>query len=86
VYKLEISDKPKKIFFKLLRRNPAQLEIIDKKILEIRENPFHYKPLRGDMKGLRRIHIDKSFVLTYEIVDDTVRIIDYDHHDKVHET
>jgi mRNA-degrading endonuclease RelE of RelBE toxin-antitoxin system len=34
-----------------------------KKIEEIVKDPYHYKPLRHDLKNIRRVHIRKSFVL-----------------------
>ncbi|MFH1505913.1 MAG: type II toxin-antitoxin system mRNA interferase toxin, RelE/StbE family [archaeon] len=85
-FDLVISDKADKKFRKLLNKNRKQLEIVNKKILQIRETPHHYKPLRGDMYSTRRVHIDKSFVLLYEIdeVNKVVRILDYEHHDKVY--
>ena len=86
VYSLEISEELDKKFDKLSKKDKKQLEIINKKIKQILENPFHFKPLRGDMYGSRRVHIDKSFVLTYEI-DETrqvIRLLDYDHHDKIY--
>jgi mRNA-degrading endonuclease RelE of RelBE toxin-antitoxin system len=38
------------------------------------------------MTGIFRVHIGKSFVLTYEILEEkrTVKLIDYNHHDKVY--
>ena len=85
-YALDISDNVNRKFNKLTKKDKKQLEIINKKINQIRENPLHFKPLRGDMKGARRVHIDKSFVLTYEIDEKNkvVRILDYDHHDKIY--
>lgn len=83
-YFLDISDKADKIFHKIGRKNPGQLEIINKKISQILENPEHYKPLRGDMHGARRVHVDSSFVLTFEIKGNIVRILDYEHHDKIY--
>ena len=85
-FDLDIADKADKKFRKLLNKNKKQLQIINKKILQIRETPHHYKPLRGDMYGTRRVHIDKSFVMTYEIdeVKKIVKILDYDHHDKIY--
>ena len=85
-YSLEISDQADKKFKKLQGRNKKQLEIIEKKVRQILDNPYHCKPLRGDMHGSRRAHIDKSFVLVYEVDEKTrtVRILDYDHHDKVY--
>ncbi len=86
-YTLEVADHLDKIFRKLSRKNKKQLEIIHKKIQEILENPYHFKPLRGDLHGARRVHIDKSFVLMYEIDEKkkAVRLLDYDHHDYVYE-
>ena len=85
-YALDISDELDKIFSKLAKKDKRQLIIIHKKVEEIKENPYHFKPLRGDMKGARRVHIAKSFVLTYEIneEDKVVRLIDYDHHDNIY--
>ncbi|MBI4919633.1 type II toxin-antitoxin system mRNA interferase toxin, RelE/StbE family [archaeon] len=85
-YHLQVSEYVDDIFQKLSKRNRKQLEIINKKINKILEDPHHFKPLRGDMKGSRRVHIDKSFVLIYEIDENskTVNLIDYDHHDKVY--
>ena len=85
-YGLQISDKIDKIFSKLLKKDRKQLEIIHKKVEEIRENPHHYKPLRGDMAGTWEVHIDKSFVLTYKSDEQNkvVKLLDYDHHDNIY--
>ena len=57
-----------------------------KKIEEIIENPHRYKPLRYDFKGLKRIHLEKSFVLVFEIdeADKMVRFLDMGHHDEIY--
>lgn len=85
-YELGISEELEKKFDKLAKKSKKQLLIIHKKIEEIRSNPYHFKPLKGDKKGTRRVHIDKSFVLTYEIDenDRVIKILDYDHHDKIY--
>lgn len=85
-YGLDISEEIDKKFIKLAKKDKRQLEMINKKVEQIRENPYHFKPLRGDMKGSRRVHIDKSFVLTYEIDESNniVRLLDYDHHDNIY--
>jgi len=85
-YELDISDKLDKVFGKLARKDRKQLLIIHKKVEEIRENPYHFKPLKGDMHGARRVHMGKSFVLTYEIDESkrVVRLLDYDHHDNIY--
>ena len=85
-YSLDISTEADKKFKKLESKNKKQLEIIDKKVRQILQNPYHFKPLRGDMHGSRRIHIDKSFVLVYEIDEKNriVKILDYDHYDNIY--
>lgn len=85
-YSLDISAEADKKFKKLESKNKKQLDIIGKKINQILQNPYHFKPLRGDMHGSRRVHIDKSFVLVYEINEKNkiVRILDYEHHDKIY--
>jgi YafQ family addiction module toxin component len=85
-YALDIPEHIDKIFLKLSRKDKKQMEIIHKKVTEIRENPHHYKPLRGDMRGALRVHIAKSFVLTFEIDEKNkvVRLLDYDHHDNIY--
>lgn len=85
-YTLELSEKISKKFYKLEKKGKAQLEAVNKKLKQILEDPYRFKPLRGDMKGGRRVHIEKSFVLTYEINENCkkVRLLDYDHHDKIY--
>jgi len=85
-YKLEISEKLDRIFQKLSKKDKKYLEIVNKKIKNILENPYQFKPLRNEMAGIRRVHIGKSFVLTYEILEGekTIRLLDYDHHDKIY--
>jgi len=86
MYSLTTKPNVDKIFLKLQKKNPKQFEIIIKKVEQILENPNHFKPLRGDLHGARRVHIDKSFVLIYEI-DETkqvVTLLDYDHHDNIY--
>lgn len=86
-YSVEISEVADEKFQKLAKKNKRQLEIIRKKIRQILEIPHHFKPLRGDKHGAYRVHIDKSFVLIYEVDEQrkTVRILDYDHHDRIYE-
>ena len=85
-YEIEISEQLHEKFEKLERKNKKQLEIINKKILQILENPYHFKQLHGDMKGARRVHIDTSFVLVFEIDErrKVIRLLDYDHHDFIY--
>jgi len=86
MYKLIVRKPVETIFFKLAKKNPKQLEIIDKKIEEIRQNPQRYKNLRKPLQHLKRIHIDKSFVMVFSVDESTKTVIveDYDHHDKIY--
>lgn len=86
MYSLAAKPNIDKIFSKLQKKNSKQLGIIYKKIEQILQNPYHFKPLRGDMHGARRVHVDKSFVLVYEIDEQNniVRLLDYDHHDNIY--
>ena len=86
MYSYELRKSVEKIFFKLAKRNPKQLLIIENKIQEIRQNPQHYKNLRKPLEYLKRIHIDKSFVLVFSVDENKKHIIieDYDHHDNIY--
>ncbi len=86
MYSYELRASVEKIFFKLAKKNPMQLEIIYKKIEEICENPYHYKNLRTPLQHLRRVHIDRSFVLVFSVDETKKHIIfeDYDHHDVIY--
>ncbi len=85
-YSLEIAKRVDRKFSKMAKKEQWLLEVIDKKIRQILANPGHFKPLRGDMFGARRVHIENSFVLTYEVDFERkiVRILDFEHHDKVY--
>ncbi len=85
-YGIVISEIADKTFAKLAKKNPKQMNIIIKKVQQIIQNPCHFKPLRGDLHGARRVHIDSSFVLIYEIDENnrSIRILDYDHHDVIY--
>ncbi len=86
MYSYELRKNVEKIFFKLAKKNPKQLLIIENKIREIRQNPQHYKNLRKPLHHLKRVHIDKSFVLVFSVNENKKHIIieDYDHHDNIY--
>jgi len=88
MYFLYIKPEADRIFQKLTKKNPNQLQIIDKKLKQIRINPFHrYKFLRKPLQLFNRIHIDKHFVLIFKI-DHNNKIVDvyfYGHHDEVYQ-
>ena len=87
MYSLEIKEEADKIFRKLFKKNRQQLEIINKKIKDIRENPRHeYKFLKNPLQNFNRVHIDTHFVLIFKIdhARKTVIIYYFDHHDEVY--
>ncbi len=87
MYSLEIRPALYEQFKKLSKKDKRRLELINKKVAQILENPLHFKPLRAPKHGLRRVHVDSSFVLTYSIDENckTVILEDFDHHDNVYE-
>ena len=86
MYTLQIDEDLIKKFHKLEKKDKTQLEAINKKLQEILAEPQRFKPLRYDMKNIKRVHILKSFVLTYKIDEQNKKVIllAYDHHDKVY--
>ena len=86
MYSYELRKSVEKIFFKLANKNPKQLERVEKKINEVIQNPHHYKNLRKPLQHLKRLHIDKSFVVLFSVNEDSHKVIieDYDHHDNIY--
>ena len=74
-----------KIFKKLSKKNPKQLEIITKKLEQVLHNPHRYKTLKTPLQHLRRVHFG-SFVLIFSIDEKrkTVILEDYRHHDEIY--
>ena len=85
MYNLEIRESVDAIFRKLSKKDKVSFEYISKKIMEIRENPYHFKPLRNPMQNYRRVHIG-NYVLVFSIDESnkTVIIERYRHHDEVY--
>lgn len=86
MYSYELRKSVEKIFFKLAKKNPKQLEIIYNKIEEVISEPHRYKNLKKPLQHLKRVHIDKHFVLTFSIDKSSMTVIieDYDHHDNIY--
>ncbi|MDO8656645.1 MAG: addiction module toxin RelE [Nanoarchaeota archaeon] len=90
MFEFDLSDELKLILRKLSKKDPKRVEIINKKIKEIinsnHQNIDHYKNLRHDMKHLKRVHIDKHFVLTFSVNKENnfILFVDFDHHDTVY--
>ena len=86
MYSIDIRPSLSKKLVKLSKKNPKQAEIIAKKTEEIVFNPHRYKNLRPPLQHWKRVHIDKHFVLTFSIDEDTKTLIleDFDRHDNIY--
>lgn len=86
MYTLIIRPYLKEKLIKLAKKNSKQAEIIVKKTEEIIQNPQHYKNLRSPLQHLKRVHIDKHFILTFSVDENNKKIVleDYDHHDNIY--
>ncbi len=86
MYNLKIRAELDSKFEKLAKKNKKQLEIILNKADEIIQDPHRYKNLRAPMNHLKRVHIDKHFVLVFSVDEDAkiVTLEDYDHHDNIY--
>ena len=80
-YQIEFSVQFEKSMKKLKKKDKVLFEQIQEKLIDLVQNPDHYKPLKNILAGYRRIHFG-SFVLIYKIEGDIVRIISLDHHDQ----
>ena len=88
MYDLYVKPEADKIFKSLAKRNPKQLRIVHKKILEIQKHPHRRRKfLRKPLQLFNRVHIDKHFVLVFRINhgDKIVDVYYYAHHDKVYQ-
>lgn len=73
-----------------MNKDKKKAIIINKKIKEIINNDNNsidrYKNLKYDLKNLKRVHIDKHFVLIFEVDKEKnfILFLNFDHHDKVY--
>ncbi|MCX6664076.1 MAG: type II toxin-antitoxin system RelE/ParE family toxin [Euryarchaeota archaeon] len=81
VYSVDFSVSFEKSMKKLKKKDTALFDQIQKKLIDLVQNPDHYKPLGNVLAVYRRIQFG-SFVLIFKIEGEVVRIISLDHHDK----
>lgn len=67
MYSFDIKGHLDRVFRKIRKKNPKQFEIIYNKIAEVIKNPYHYKNLKKPSQHLKRVHINKSFVLLFSV-------------------
>jgi len=85
MYRLAIKEKLDK---KLQKKDKEMLRLIERKVQEVLENPYRFKPLRKPVQNKRRVHIGGAFVLVYEVneKEKLVTLMEFDHHDNVYKT
>jgi len=75
---------------KLFKKDKKRYEILMKKIEQISSSDEfsieNYKNLRHDLKNQKRVHVDKSFVLTFRFYKkrNFILFLDFDHHDNIY--
>ena len=81
-YEIEIGDKLQRKINKLENKDSYYYKVIINKIVQIAKAPQLGKPLRGVLKGKRRVHIG-PFVLIYKVNENEhfVTFIELAHHD-----
>jgi len=82
-YTLVIPAQFEVILKRLKNKKPDVFRSLEDKIEKVVRNPILGKPLRNSLRNYRRVHMD-PFVLIYEISMLEVRLIDFDHHDKIY--
>lgn len=85
-YKLHIKLGLDKKFKKLQKKDRELLQVVKRKVEDILENPYRFKPLRKPLQNMRRVHVGGSFVLIYEVNEKagSITLLDFDHHDNIY--
>lgn len=84
MYEIKMSEDLEKTLEKIKNKDRSHAQKILKKMDEISENPSRYKNLKRPLQHLKRVHINKSFVLLFS-VDEENNIVffkQYCHHDQ----
>jgi len=85
-----VSEELKEIIERLAKKEPARAEILRRKMRQIiSSDEFtieHYKNLKRPKQHLKRVHIDKHFVLVfhYDKAKKHILFADFDHHDNIY--
>ena len=82
-YSIYIEPSCEKEIESLCARNKTLRDALDKKVVQVLEFPQRFKPLRAPMQNKMRVHVLKSFVLTYTIDESgkIVKLLAFTHHD-----
>lgn len=82
-YSLAISPRFEKILKSLKRKKPSLFHELAGHVEKVLREPEAGKPLRNVLRNYRRTHVG-SFVLLYEISRNEIRLLDFDHHDRIY--
>ena len=82
-YFLDSSPDFEKRIRKLKKQDPVLVGRLERQVAKILREPILGKPLRNVLRNCRRVQIG-SFVLIYEITESAVRLLDFDHHDRIY--
>jgi len=88
MHKLAVKEKLDRKLKKFRKKDREMLVLIDRKVQQILEDPYRFKPLRKPLQNKRRVHVGGSFVLIYEINEEKriVTLLEFDHHDNIYKT
>ena len=86
MYKLAVKESLDKKFKRLQKKDKEMLRLVNRKVQDILEDPYRFKPMRKPLQNKRRVHVGGSFVLIYEIneKEKIVTLFDFDHHDNIY--
>lgn len=87
-YAIKASPEFKEDYKKRCSENLGLKQAVNKKVMQVVKNPLHFKPLHAPLQGVRRVHVAKSFVVLFEVVEErkTVRLLRLAHHDEAYKT
>ena len=63
MYNVELREEVERVLKKLAKKDKISSIYISKKIEQIRENPYHFKPLRKPLQNYWRVHIGNYFLV-----------------------
>ncbi len=90
MFDYDFSDELKSVIKKLKKKDRKRSLILAKKIQEIagnnKDSIKRYKNLRYGLKDRKRVHIDKHFVLVFEVNKEKkfILFVDFDHHKRIY--
>ena len=83
-YILVFSPNFDRVVRRLKKRKPELVKALIAHFPKLAREPELGKPLRHALRNYRRIHIEASFVLLYELRAHEVYLLDLDHHDRIY--